>query len=446
MNTKILIMKEEKINIALLKFGIPSIIGFLVTALYNFVDALFIGNLGKEAMGAASVSYPISLVAIGIGLLLGSGAASYISRLLGQKKVKESSQTAALAFWGSIIISLIIIIPSIFFLPSILAFFGATVGIMPFAKDYGYIFVAGSFFSILNITLNHIARAEGSANLSMFALMVGAIVNIILDPILIYTLNLGIQGAAIATFFSQALSTIILISHFKGNSSVIKLNFSEINFNSNTFKYLKEIIAIGIPYCLAQLLAGLSMALINKGAAPYGDEAIAAMGITNRIFSIGIYAMIGYSKGYQPIAGYNFGAKNKPRLKLATKLSIKWSTIISLILAILQIIFSKQLVSLFSNDIDVINISAKALIAYSFMLPLFGYQIIIMTLFLATGHAKEGFLLSISRQGLFLIPLILTLPTIIGLNGVIITQPLADLITTIFTFILAIKLSKKLLN
>lgn len=439
-------MKEEKINKALLKFGIPSIIGFLVTALYNFVDALFISNLGKEAMGAASISFPISLVAIGIGLLLGSGAASYISRLLGKKNIKESNQTAALAFWGSIFLSLIIIIPSLFYLPTILKFFGATVGILPFAKDYGYIFLAGSLFSILNITLNHIARAEGSAKVSMIALMVGAVINIILDPILIYGINLGIQGAAIATFFSQALSTTILIRHFRSNKSILKLNFSGIDFSSNTFKHFKEIIIIGIPYCIAQLLAGFSIALINKGAAPYGDAAIAAIGITTRIFSIGIYAMIGFSKGYQPIAGYNFGANNKERLKEATQLAIKWSTIFAIGLAIIQILFSNQFVSLFSNDLKVIAISAKALIAYSFMLPLFGYQIIIMTLFLATGTAKGGFLLSISRQGIFLIPTILVLPLIFDLNGVIIAQPIADFLTTIFTFVLAIKLNKKLLN
>jgi len=169
------------------------------------------------------------------------------------------------------------------------------------------------------------------------------------------------------------------------------------------------------------------------------------MGITNRIFSIGIYILIRFSKGYQPIAGYNFGSKNTERLKSATKISIKWSTIFAIVLAITQIIFSKQLVSLFSNNSEVIMIASKALIAYSLMLPSFGFQIIIMTLFLAIGDAKNGFLLSICRQGIFLIPLVLLLPIFLNLNGVIVSQPLADLFTTIFTFTIAININKKIL-
>lgn len=439
MNDKIRIMRDENISTALLKFGIPAIIGFLVTAVYNFVDALFVSKLGTNAIGATSVVFPISLVMIGVGLLLGSGAAAHISIALGRNKINEASKSASTALWGIILLGSVVIVSIITFFVPIMQLFGATKTIMPYAKDYGYTFVWASIFSIINIVLNHIARAEGAAKLSMRALMLGAFLNIVLDPIFIYLLDYGVFGAAVATLISQLISTIWLLSYFKSKKSIVTISLKNVSFANNIFT---EMLKVGTPYSIAQLLAGLSMGLINSAAAPYGDAAVAAVGIANRIFAVGIYAMIGFSKGYQPIAGYNYGAKNYPRLDQATSLAIKWTTYGGIILALLQIIFAKSIISIFTNDSDVIAVGIKTLISYSAVLPLFGYQVIYLTLFLALEKAGSGFVLSTGRQGIFLIPTILFIPNILGLDGVIYSQPIADILTVILTFIYSLKMKK----
>lgn len=441
MDEKIRIMRDESIPKALLKFGLPATLGFLITAIYNFVDAIFVGKLGTNAMGAASVAFPISMVMIGIGLLLGSGAASYISRLLGKEKIQEASVTASTAIYGSIILGTVVIIPSIIFLPQLLRFFGATENIMPYAKDYGYIFVIGSIFSVMNIALNHIARSEGAANLSMIALIIGAILNIILDPLFIYNFNFGIKGAAIATFISQGVSTVLLLKFFYSKKSIVKLSTRYFTFSK---KLLIELSKIGTPNFIAQLLAGISMGLINSSAAPYGESSVAAVGIVNRVFAIGTYAIIGFSKGFQPIAGYNYGAKRYDRLKESISYAIKLSTLFCIILAAVEIIFSKQIVAIFTHETLVLKIGIKTLRAYNIIFPLFGFQIIYMRLFLAIGKAKEGLILSLGRQGIFLVPTVLILPHIIGLNGVILSQPIGDLLTVLLTLYFSSILKNKL--
>lgn len=442
MNERIRIMSEESIPTALLKFGIPAIITFLITAVYNFVDAIFVGGLGTSAIGALAVAFPISMISIGIGLILGSGAASYISRLLGEGQLKQSNIAASIAFFGSLILGIIAIIPSLFFLKPILIFFGATETILPFAKDYMYIFIPGSIFVIINIVLNHLVRAEGAAKISMNSVLIGAILNIILDPIFIYTFDWGIKGAAIATAISQMVTTILLVSFFYSAKSNVKIS---IRYFILSKKILFEIIKIGTPNLVTQILSGVSMGLINSAAFPYGDAAVASMGIVNRIFAIGSYAVLGFSKGFQPIAGYNYGCKKYDRLNKSIHVSIKWTTYFCFILSIIQIIFAKPIVLLFTNESKVLDIGIQALKAYSLMFPFFGFQMIYMGLFLALGKGREGLLLSLARQGAFLIPIALILPQMIGLNGVIFSQPIADLLTVLLTILFYIKLKKDLL-
>lgn len=439
MNEKIKIMRDDDIPSALIKFGIPSIIGFLVTAVYNFVDAIFVGGLGTSAMGAAAVAFPISLIMIGIGLLFGSGAASLISRLLGEKAFKKASNIASVSICCSLIIGILVIVLFMLNLKPLLYFFGATDEIYPFAKDYVVIFIFSCLFSVLNIGLNHIARSEGAAKVSMNALLVGAVLNIILDPLLIYSFHLGIQGAAIATFASQVVSTLLLLRFFMSEKSTLSLSFKQLDFS---MKNLVEILSIGFPYCIAQLLAGTSMGLINSAAAGYGEAAVAAVGIANRVFALGVYAMIGFSKGFQPIAGYNYGARNYDRLNQSVKTSIKWTTIFCIFLALIQIVFSKSIIAIFTEDALVTQIGIQTLIAYALIFPLFGYYIINTTLFLAVGRAREGFVLSIGRQGIFLIPIILILPSFLGLSGVILAQPIAEILSIIMTFIYSKRIKK----
>lgn len=438
---KIKLMAEEKIPKVLLKFGAPVIIGMLVTAFYNVIDAMFVGGLGTSAIGAVSIAFPISMFLIGLGLTFGSGASSYISRLLGQGDIKQANRTASTAFFSSLFIGILTIIIILSFLDKVLLSFGATTTILPYAHDFSSIFIAGSILSIINVTMNNIAISEGAAKISMTAMIAGAIVNVILEPLFIYIVGWGIKGAAIANVVAQSVTTFLYLQYFLDNKSYVKIAFQYLVFDKEIYS---QILKVGIPLLIYQLLTSASMGLTNAAASNFGDVAVAAMGIVTRVFAIVTYVVFGYSKGFQPLAGFNYGARKINRLKEAVSVSLKWTTWFCGISALLIIIFSNSIVALFSNDSAVIVIGSKALIANSILFISFGFQTIYISLFLALGKAKEGGVLSMGRQGIFFIPVIFILPSIIGIDGVIYTQLIADLLTTLLTAILAVSLKKEI--
>ncbi|HBE79443.1 MAG TPA: MATE family efflux transporter, partial [Firmicutes bacterium] len=398
---KIKLMAEEKIPKVLLQFSAPVIIGMLVTALYNVIDAMFVGKLGTSAIGAVSIAFPISMFLIGLGLTFGSGASSYISRLLGQEDILQANRTASTAFFSSLGIGTIIIIIILSFLDKVLLSFGATPTILPYARDFSTIFIAGSILSIINVTMNNIAISEGAAKISMTAMIAGTILNLILEPLFIYTFGWGIKGAAIANVVAQSLTTFLYLQYFWGKKSYVKITIQHFVFNKEIFS---QILKVGIPLLIYQLLTSASMGLTNKAASNFGDPAVAAMGIVTRVFAIVTYVVFGYSKGFQPLAGFNYGAKKIDRLKEAVSVSLRWTTWFCGISALLIGVFAHLIIALFSNDSVVIHIGSKALIANSIIFISFGFQTIYISLFLALGKAKEGGLLSIGRQGIFFIP------------------------------------------
>lgn len=438
---KIKLMAEEKIPKVLLKFSVPVIIGMLVTAFYNVIDAMFVGGLGTSAIGAVSIAFPISMFLMGLGLTFGSGASSYISRLLGQENIAQANRTASTAFFSSLFIGIITITIILSFLDKVLLAFGATTTILPYARDFSSIFIAGSILSIIDVTLNNIAISEGAAKISMTAMIAGAIINVILEPLFIYTFGWGIKGAAIANVVAQSVTTFLYLQYFWGNKSYVKIAFQYFVFDKEIYS---QILKVGIPLLIYQILTSASMGLTNAAASNFGDAAVAAMGIVTRVFAIVTYVVFGYSKGFQPLAGFNYGAKKIDRLKEAVSVSLKWTTWFCGISALLIIGFSNSIVALFSNDSAVIDIGSRALIANSIIFISFGFQTIYISLFLALGKAKEGGVLSIGRQGIFFIPVIFVLPPIIGIDGVIYTQLIADILTTLLTAILAVSLKKEI--
>ena len=438
---KVKLMGEEAIPKVLLKFGAPVIVGMLVTAFYNVIDAVYVGGLGTSAMGAVSIAFPISMFIIGLGLTFGSGASSYISRLLGEGDIVQANRTASTAFFSSLFIGIITITIILSFLDKVLLSFGATTTILPYARDFASIFIAGSILSIINVTMNNIAISEGAAKISMTAMIVGAMVNVLLEPLFIYTLGWGIKGAAIASVVAQSVTTFLYLQYFWGSKSYVKIAFQYFVFDKEIYS---QILKVGIPLLIYQLLTSASMGLTNTAASNFGDAAVAAMGIVTRVFAIVTYVVFGYSKGFQPLAGFNYGAKKIDRLKEAVSVSLGWTTWFCGISALLIIGFSNSIVALFSNDSAVIVIGSKALIANSIIFISFGFQTIHISLFLALGKAKEGGVLSMGRQGIFFIPVIFVLPSIIGIDGVIYTQVIADLLTTLLTAILAVSLKKEI--
>jgi len=438
---RLYMMRKEKIPKVLIKLALPAIIGMLITAIYNIVDTLFVSMLGTKAIGAISVVYPLFILLSGIGLMYGMGSASFVSRLLGEKKTKKANEVASTTFITSIVSALLLILILLIFLTPILKLLGATDTIMPFAFNYGKILSMGALFTIINMVMNNLLRAEGSAKYSMIALATGAILNIALDPIFIFSFNLGIKGAAIATVVAQAISSILLLSFFVNRKSLLHLS---IKYFKPSKALYAELYKIGIPTFIRQFLMSVSMGMVNTAASPYGDAAIASMGITARVFSLVAMVIFGYSQGFQPIAGFSYGANSIYRLKEAIKTSINWTVIFCTMTSIIYIVFAPQIIGVFSSNSKVIDIGIKALRAIMLMFPLFGFQTIYATLFQALGKGKQAALLSLSRQGIFLIPTILILPSLFGINGVILSQPVADLLSVILTSVFAYHIHKQL--
>ena len=439
--SRIKILKEENIDKALFKLGIPMIISLLVAALYNVVDTYFVSGLGKEAVAAVSVAFPIQLIFLGIGLTFGAGAGSYISRLLGGSNKKEASIVATVALMSSAILGIITAIAMFCCLDDILKFMGAISSIMEISKSYTGIFIVGGILGAINVTVGNLAVAQGAAKISLKAMILGSISNMILDPIFIFGLNLGVRGAAIATLIARVITSLMYLIYFIGDKNLIEMKLS--NFKP-TFAIYKEILKIGISMLILQILQTISISKISYAASFYGEEAIAAMGIVLRIVTLGTNVVFGYMKGLQPLAGFNYGAKNYERVREAIKASIKWTNVFCLVWTVIVYIFAPSILSIFGSDENVLNIAVPALRAAVIMFITFGFQFTYSTLYLSIGKALGGVFLNSLRQGIVLIPIILLLPKFMGLNGVIYAQTISDLITTIITIPFAISIHKKL--
>lgn len=435
-NQKIQLLKDEKISIALLKLGVPTMLGMLITALYNVVDAYFIAGLGTSEIGAISICYPVGQVIIGFGMLFGCGAASYLSRLLGEKRKQDADRCASSALFSSLFVGIILIIIIQIFMNPMLRALGATDTILPFAKQYAVIYISGCILSIFNVTMNNIVVSEGASKLTMISMLLGAVCNIVLDPIMIYNMNLKISGAAYATLIAQAVTSAIYLGYILLNKSIYKFSIKNFSFDK---KIYTEIIKIGMPILTYTILTSLSISLTNLKASVYGDSFIAAMGIVTRIMALGTMAVFGFLKGFQPFVGYNYGAKNYIRISEGIKTALIYSTIFCIVLAATLIIFPQECMSLFSNGNTSINdIGVTALIANGIILIGFGLQQVYAAYYMAIGKAKKGSILLLSRQGIFFVPVILILPLIFNKYGIIYAQPLADLFSVVLALILAV--------
>ncbi|GFI49653.1 multidrug export protein MepA [Lachnospiraceae bacterium] len=439
---KMELLGSASIPKALLSMGIPTMIGMLVNAFYNLVDAYFVGGLGESQIGAISVVYPLGQVVVGLGLLFGNGAASYISRLLGRGDKENADKVASTALYSSVSVGAVIIIISMVFLHPILKLLGATDSILPFAATYASVYIVSCIFNVFNVTMNNIVTSEGAAKTTMCALLTGAVLNIALDPLFIYVFDLGVAGAAIATAISQVVSTCVYLIYILRKKSVFHFRVKDCTY---TKENMSEIFKIGIPTLVFQILTSVSISLINNAAGDYGDSAIAGMGVVTRLISMGSLSVFGFIKGFQPIAGYSYGAKKFDRLREAIKTSILWSTVFCVIFGVILALFPAAIVSRFTKgDAEMIRIGAASLRANGISIMLFGFYTVYSSLFLALGKGREGFILGACRQGICFIPVILLLPIVWGLNGIMYAQPIADMLSAVITVFMAIPLHKKL--
>ncbi len=435
-------LENGRIGRALYILSYPAVMGLFSGALYNLVDTLFIGLLNDTAaIGAAGVVFPIFMLISTIGLGFGIGAGSAVSRLLGAKREEDAQHVASTAFYTALAAGLALSILGVIFIDPILIFFGATETILVQARMYGSIIIGGGIFRVLNMCMNNIIRSEGAASYSGKALMLGSGLNIILDPIFMFLLGMGIKGAGYATLTAQAAATLFLLRFFIKGRGIITL--SPKYFALKRWIY-SLVLQIGIPTFIRQSLVSVSIALLNQAARPFGDAAIAGVGVVTRFMALIFMVNFGIGQGLQPLAGYNYGARQFDRVRKSYRLATLAATAYSAGMAIIFFLFAPGIIFLFSRDPEVITIGSQYLRITSMTLWFLGYQIVSSYLFQALGRGRETALIAMARQGFFFLPLVFLLPRLFGLTGIYFVQPGADFLATVFTAVLVWLQLKKL--
>lgn len=438
---RIHLLKNEKISKAINAMAAPAIIGMLVMAIYNVADSMFVSWIGGEHIGATQVVFPIMLIASSIGLSFGIGGGSYISRLLGKNNKDEANNVASVSFFTGLIIGIIITILNLLFLEPILALFGADDSVMTLAKEYGRYIVIGYAFTILNMVLNNSLRSEGSAKYSMIGMGLGSILNIILDPIFIFVFDWGIAGAAIATTLSQVVTFIILFSTYIRGKSILKISIAHFK---PSIQIYKEILVVGLPTFFRQVLVSIAIGIMNSAAISYGGtDLLAATSIIIRVTMVPNYVIFGFGQGFQPVAGFNFGAGNKDRVLESFKYSLIISSAILITSALLFIVFGDVVFKIYRSSAEVTAYGVRGIRFFAIGMLFFGATNTITVFYQALGRGVEAMLLSVSRQGIIFIPALLLLPKYLDTDGVLFAQPMSDLITFVLAVCLIIPFLKR---
>lgn len=410
----------------LMTMAIPGIVGMVANAVYNITDSMFIGQLGTAQIGAVAVVFPLFTLAGALGLTFGVGASSYISRCLGAGWTDEANRTATFAIIGTVIAGVFFMVAAGIYLDPLLRTLGATDTILPYARDYGSIFIYGSVGLMLKMCLSHVIRAEGAATFSMVGVVFGALLNIALDPIFIFVFDMGIAGAGLATVISQWASALFLASYFLRGKGFLKPGLAWIR---PRLTIVREVISNGLPLFFRLLLESSAVAIMNTAAQPFGDAAVGAVGVVLRVLLFGSFVVYGFGQGYSPVVGYNWGARRFDRLFHAMKLGHIWTTTFVCLYTAVIVGFAPAVMRLFSPDPEVIQLGAMGLRIILSVFPLFGLQMMALFTCQALGKARRAFFIGIARQGVFLIPLVLILSHFFGFTGVLASHAVSDVLT-----------------
>lgn len=438
-------MGSKKILPLLVEFSIPAIIGMLVNAIYNVVDRIFIGNapgLGAVGIAGITISYPVTLVLMAISLMVGVGGATRFSIALGQKKHKEAAIYQGNAIILTVIFGLIFMVFGNLFVNSLLVMLGSSDRVLPYARDYLSIVLYGAVFQCVTMCGNNFSRAQGNPKNAMISQLIGAGFNIVFDYILIIKFNMGMQGAALATIGGQFLSMIWQLCYLCSNRSLIKLDLQHIKIR---ISFALDIIRTGIPAFLMQMANSVLNFILNSSLGTYGgDVAISAVGIITSFQTICQMPLTGLMQGQQPLISYNYGAQKIDRVKETLKYSIIGGTIIALLGFLAVELFPKTIILMFNNEPEVVELGTRAIRIWFICLPLLGAQIMSANYFQCIGKIKVASVLNLLRQVIVLIPMILILSSLIGLDGIFIAVPIADLTAFLITIFLFIKSIRKI--
>ncbi len=425
-------MTEKPVGSLVSRLAVPTIISMMVSAIYNTADTFFVAQLGTSAAGAVGIVFSIMAIIQAIGFTIGMGAGSILSRELGAKRDEDASVTGSSGFALALVLSILLAVVGTLFRPAIMRLLGATETILPYAEAYATYIFLGCPVMCCSFVMNNYLRAEGKAFYGMIGITAGGILNIVLDPLFIFTFGFGTAGAAMATALSQLVSFCILLSFFLRGRSSIRLSFRRISTRPSL--YLR-IIVTGLPTLARQGLSSIASVALNVAASGFGDAAVAAMSIVGRINMLAFSVMLGFGQGYQPVASFNYGAKRFDRVREATAFTAIVGTIIMAVTALLCFILAPWIIAAFiSSDPAVMRLGIPALRLQMLMMPLTGLQTVTNMGLQSTGRSMPATILSMARQGIFFIPLILVLPRFMDETGVIAAQPASDALS----FLLAV--------
>ena len=432
----------EKIGRLLKQYALPAIIAQTASSLYNMVYSIFIGQgVGPLAISGLAVTFPLMNLSTAFGTLVGAGAATMLSILLGQKNYKAANKVLGSVVTLNIIIGLIFMAIALIFIDPILYFFGASENTLPFAKEYMQIILYGNIITHLYFGLNAAMRSSGSPKKAMGLTLFTVIFNTILDPIFIFVLDLGIAGAAWATVIAQTAAMIVVLKHFSNRSR--PFHFEKGMFRLD-LRVAKDSLTIGMGPFLMNTAACLVTLFINQQLRDYsGDLGIGSYGICNRFIFMFIMICMGLNQGMQPIAGYNYGAKQYSRVKEVFWMTAKFGTIVTTICFAIGMFIPRLAAGIFTHDEALLAMSAEGLRILTIGFPIVGFQMIGTNFFQCLGMVKKSIILSLSRQLLFLLPLLYILPLWMGANGVWMSFPISDLLSALLTAILLRRLFRK---
>lgn len=421
-------MTQAPIQRLILEMSVPTVISMLVTSFYNMVDTIFVGQLDTQSTAAVGVAYSAMALLQAVSFFFGHGSGNYISRQLGARNYDTAERMAATGFFSALLTGCVIAVLGVTFITPISRVLGSTETILPYTVAYLRVIFLGAPFLIGSFVLNNQMRFQGSASVSMVGIMAGAVLNVVLDPVLIFGFGMGVAGAAWATSISQFVSFVVLLV-LNRRRAAIKV---QLRCFTPQAHYFAQIFTGGVPSLCRQGVGSVAAILLNVAAGSYGgaaaDAAIAAMGVVNRISMFANSALIGFGQGFQPVCGTNFGAGKRSRVRQAFYFCIRLGGCTVALLSVLGYAFAPQLIRLFRNDPAVVEIGTAALRAQCLTLVLTVWIVLCTMLLQTIGMAGQASLVAAARQGVFLIPVIFILPRFLGLQGVEIAQPAADLL------------------
>ena len=428
--------------------GIPTMLNMMVTSLYNLADTLFVSGLGERATGAVSVVLSLMSIIQAIGFTLGMGSGSIVSRLLGARKRKEADEVSSSSFFAGLAIGAIITFLGLLCLTPLIRLLGAPEEIdgakttLDYAKEYARFILISAPIMCSSFVMNNVLRAEGKAVLSMIGLVAGAVINVALDPLLIYTFDMGMTGAAVATAVSQVISFVILLVFFLSGKSIVRLRIRSI---SRKWSVYWSVIATGFPSFCRQILASLCTVLLNWAVKPY-DGALPALGVVQKVFMLAFSVSLGIGQGYQPVLGYNYSAKRYDRVKTAYLFTLVFSAVLMLVFGVVCFILAPNIMRGFLQSENSVAVGTLALRFQCVCMPLLPLNFMAGVTYQVVGNKAIASLLSIARQGLFYIPAVLILPNVIGLLGVQSCQAVSDICSFLFSIPFTFTFFKSLKN